>query len=292
MKGSLILVMALAAAWNSGAHGSALSESEFLERLRALAMPEYRSDGVAPSRTDQAKADSGAGVRLLSLPQPSVSTFGVPTGFGLPHGSAFLGGAGTDRGSRGPGGDVDASAAMGVGFGDAKRLVGADVTVGIISTNPTDGGFAADGNLNVRLFRQLPGLVDSGVSGIAVGVSNLAPWGEAQKVDRNEFISASTLINAQHWGGANVPLMFTAGYGTAVKNASRDPAGFGGVGVGLSPMFSASVSWAGDELMAGIGIQPVPGSNAQLTLGMGDITDRVNSRRWIITASWLIEDLF
>lgn len=292
MKRSLSLVMAMAAAWTSGAHADALSESEFLDRLRALATPQQSANGTASSSVSPVGPDRSSGVRLLTLPQPSVSTFGIPTGFGMPHGSAFIGGAGTDRGSRGPGGDVDASAAMGVGFGDAKQWVGADLTVGIISTNPTDGGFAADGNLNARLFRQLPGLVDSGVSGIAVGVSNLAPWGEAKKVEQNEFISASTLVNARHWGGGNVPLMFTAGYGTAVKNASRDPAGFGGVGVGLSPMFSASVSWAGDELMAGLGIQPVPGSNAQLTLGMGDITDRVDSRRWILTASWLIEDLF
>lgn len=292
MKRSLSLVMAVAAAWHAGAHADALSESEFLERLRALAAPTPPGNQAELSPMNAVETDRSSGVRLLSLPQPSVSTFGIPTGFGLPHGSAFIGGAGTDRGSRGPGGDVDASAAMGVGFGDAERVVGADVTVGIISTNPADGGFAADGNLNVRLFRQLPGLVDAGVSGIAVGVSNLAPWGEAQKVERNEFISASTMVNARHWGGGNIPLMFTAGYGTAVKNASQDPAGFGGVGVGLSPMFSASVSWAGDELMAGVGIQPLPGSNAQLTLGMGDITDRVDSRRWILTASWLIEDLF
>lgn len=261
----------------------AMSEQEFLDYLRSLSEPV--SSGSASFSELPGSVQS---LGMLSAPPPSVSTFGINSGFGLPGGSAFAAGALTDNRDR-AGSDADGSGAIGVGFGDARDSIGADVSIGIISVDPRD--FGEDGNVNARIFRQLPGITAGGVSGVALGVSNGVRWGDAKDIDRNYFISGSTIVNLRPDSGYT-PLMLTAGYGTAVKNIERDPAAFAGVGVGLTSRFSASVSWGGDEWMAGLGIRPFLGHNAQITLGVGDATNRLDGRRWIITGSWFLEDLF
>lgn len=261
----------------------AMSEQEFLDYLRSLSEPV--SSGSASFSELPGSVQS---LGMLSAPPPSVSTFGINSGFGLPGGSAFAAGALTDNRDR-AGSDADGSGAIGVGFGDARDSIGADVSIGIISVDPRD--FGEDGNVNARIFRQLPGITAGGVSGVALGVSNGVRWGDAKDIDRNYFVSGSTIVNLRPDSGYT-PLMLTAGYGTAIKNIERDPAAFAGVGVGFTSRFSASVSWGGDEWMAGLGIRPFLSHSAQMTLGVGDATNRLDGRRWIITGSWFLEDLF
>lgn len=275
----LLLAMPASAVQAQGA----MSEQEFLDYLRSLSEP-VSSDTASFSELPGSVQSLG----MLSAPPPSVSTFGINSGFGLPGGSAFAAGALTDTRDR-AGSDADASGAIGFGFGDARDSIGADISIGIISVDPRD--FGEDGNVNARIFRHLPGITAGGVSGVALGVSNGLRWGDAKDIDRNYFISGSTIVNLRPDSGYT-PLMLTAGYGTAVKNIERDPAAFAGVGVGLTSRFSASVSWGGDEWMAGLGIRPFLGHNAQITLGVGDATNRLDGRRWIITGSWFLEDLF
>lgn len=281
---ALCLALALPA---SAVHAQgAMSEQEFLDYLRSLSEP--ISSGSASFSELPGSVQS---LGMLSAPPPSVSTFGINSGFGLPGGSAFVAGALTDSGERNDENGVDGSGAIGFGFGDSGQSVGADLSIGIVSTNPSDGGFAEDGNVNARIFKKLPGITSGGVSGMSVGVANGLRWGNSKDIDRNYFISGSTIVNLRSDSGYT-PLMLTAGYGTAVKNIERDPAAFAGVGVGFTSRFSASVSWGGDEWMAGLGIRPFLGHNAQITLGVGDATNRLDGRRWIITGSWFLEDLF
>lgn len=280
---ALCLVLALPA---PAVHAQdAMSEQEFLTYLRSLSEPAAAQTAAQAASALPGPAQS---LGMLVAPPPSVSTFGINSGFGLPGGSAFAAGALTDTRDR-VGSDADGSGAIGVGFGDARTSVGADLSVGIISVDPQD--FGEDGNVNARVFRQLPGLTDGGVSGVAVGVSNGFRWGDAKDIDRNYFISGSTIINLRPNSGY-IPLMISAGYGTAIKNIERDPAVFAGVGVGLSARFSASVSWGGDEWLAGVGIRPFLRHNGQVTVGVGDATNRLDGRRWIVTGSWFLEDLF
>ncbi|WP_200175317.1 hypothetical protein [Ectothiorhodospira shaposhnikovii] len=225
------------------------------------------------------------------LPQPQATNFGVVTGFGLPHGSAFAAGVLTDKRERNQSSDHDGSAALGIGLGDARRLVGMEVTLGIISTTPSE--FAEDGNINFKLHRVLPGLTHQGISSVAIGVGNAARWGDAREVDRNRYISASTVFNANPGNpGRPVPMMLTAGYGTAISNLGRDADDFYGLGVGLTRHFAASASWAGDEWIAGLNIKPFRQYNAQVTLAMGDVTDRVDGRRYLLAVAWVFDELF
>jgi len=281
-----ILVAALVLPASLAQGQNALSEQEFLDYLRSLSQP---ADNSEPSAALQRQVSTFA-LGMMALPPPNVSTFGINSGFGLPGGSMFAAGAITDVRDRVQGSSVDGSGAVGLGFGDASQSIGADLSVGILSVDPDD--FGEDGNVSARVFRQLPGFGSSGISSVALGVANAANWGSAKNIDSNYFIAGSTIIDISPNASGYLPLMLSAGYGTGVKNLERDPAGFFGAGIGFTSRFSASTSWSGDEVMVGLGIRPFLRYNSQITLGMGDVTNRLDGRRWIITGYWFWEDVF
>jgi hypothetical protein len=281
-----ILVAALVLPASLAQGQDALSEQEFLDYLRSLSQPASSSEPL-PALQRQVSA---FGLGMMAVSPRNVSTFGINSGFGLPGGSMFAAGAITDERDRVQGSNMDGSGAVGLGFGDASQSIGADLSVGILSVDPDD--FGEDGNVSARVFRQLPGFGGSGVSSVALGVANAASWGAAKNIDSNYFIAGSTVIDISPNTSGYLPLMLSAGYGTGVKNLERDPAGFFGAGIGFTSRFSASTSWNGDEVMAGLGIRPFLRYNGQITLGMGDVTNRLDGRRWIITGYWFWEDLF
>jgi hypothetical protein len=263
---------------------SALSEQEFLDYLRSLSQPVGNSGPPAALQ----RQVSTFGLDMMAMPPRNVSTFGINSGSGLPGGSMFAAGAITDVRDRVQGSNMDGSAAVAVGFGDAIQSIGGDLSVGIPSVDPDD--FGEDGNVSGRVFRQLPGFGGSGISSVALGVANAASWGSAKDIDSNYFIAGSTIIDISPNANGYLPLMLSVGYGIGVKNLERDPAGFFGAGIGFTSRFSASTSWNGDEVMIGLGIRPLLGYNGQITLGMGDVTKRLDGRRWIITGYWFWED--
>ncbi|ANB03162.1 hypothetical protein ECTOBSL9_2746 [Ectothiorhodospira sp. BSL-9] len=242
-----------------------ITDQQFLDYLRQLAI-------ASPAATPQA------------------AQFGVISGFGLPHGTAFASGVLTDRRERRAQRDYDGSASLGVGFGNAREAVGVDITLGIISTTPSE--FAEDGNLNLKMHRQLPGLMPGGVSSVAVGVGNLVRWGDAQEVDQNRYVSGSTLLPLTTSGGRALPVMLSAGHGTAISDLGREADSFFGAGVGLTTRFSASASWAGDEWITGV-TWLERDLNMQVTLAMGDATDRLGEgRRYILAVAFVFDDVF
>jgi hypothetical protein len=224
---------------------------------------------------------------------PRAATFGVTSGFGMPAGWVYLAGAATDKRERRTDGtrDWDGSAAAGAGFGDARTAVGIEWNLGITSTTLRE--FADSGNLNLRLHREVPGWHAGSVSSIALGLGNLLRWGDSAREKRNLTLSHSTLTQLEGRSGPSVPVLLTVGYGTAIRNLERDPAGFAGVGVGLHPALSVGLSWVGDEWMGGITVfPPVRKVDVQLTLGVGDLTERLPARRYLLVTSVVFRDVF
>ena len=223
-----------------------------------------------------------------------VQNFGVVPGFGMSQGDIGGGVAYTDDTGAG---DDDASIGLAVGLGDPVNAVGLDLLVGIIST--TDD-FAQDGDVGVRLHRRLPGFVPGGASSVAVGVSRAARWGDADVLDPSYYGSFSTALPMP----TGVTSLITVGYGTNLKDTnaflergvlderSSEDAIFGSLGIGWNQYLDTSVSWDGDEVMAGLGIRPLDSSNLTLTLGIGDITDRRDNRRALVTLSWFKPNVF
>jgi hypothetical protein len=242
----------------------------------------------APPAIDPAKLSDAELLDLLAqiearrAPPPwRVGLFGANTAFVLPRGYGFVAGAATNRRDRRFPGDWDASLALGAGFGDADLGVGVMPVIDVTSVSPHH--FGSSGKIGVKFSRNLafPGAWQAAVS---LDLQNLLTWGDANVLDPGWSVAFS----AVHPGGGR-PVLLTAGAGSAVAGRGSDEGLFGGIGVALAPRAAASLSWFGDEAIAGLILWPeisgLWGRNLQLLAGVGDITDRVDGRRLLLGVS-------
>lgn len=222
------------------------------------------------------------------IPSPGTS-FGVPSAFGASWGNAYVGSSGRiDLG--GAGRVADGSFSVGMGFGDARKTVGLETSLGITSISPSD--FADSGSVGLKLHKVFP---SAGNLGLAIGWSNALDWGDA--VDAQETVygvaSKTFLLNP---GAANpLPLSVSAGIGTggfrskgAIDAGSNDPNFFGGLGVKVHPRVSLAGSWSGSALNIGMGLAPL---NIPLTFSVGfsDVTENTaNGASFVMNAGYSI----
>lgn len=246
-----------------------------------------------------AQQQQGQGARDPVRSYP-VGTIGVQSGFGLGHGSIGFGAALTNRRDRVQR-DWDGSAAVSFGFGDARAAVGAEVTLGLVSTTPpwrrrgNASVLGEDGNLSLKLFREFHNPRTGQVSAVSVGASNLVRWGDARATPVNYFIAGSTTFSVPWSSEASLPGMATLGIGSAVRNIERDPGIFGGVALGLAPWLSVGASWLGDEAMVGVQLYPRLGDTLNLQVGLyyADATRRVSpSGRFVLNVGVLFDGVY
>ena len=292
--------------WGVGIFTAALAMSgaqaePLLPGMASLTTPvissasEYELDASAYLYQLQALADQREMFRTRPAPRPA--TVGVISGFGLPHGTAFIGGAITNRRER-VRDRIDADGAIGFGFGNADSAVGVELTIGIISTQPSwlrgnDTNVGEDGNLNLKLFRNLGAIVPGTTTSVAFGAGNLVAWGDPTEIPTNYFLSASTVGNLT-LSDRSFPTNLTVGYGTAIGNLGRDPGFFAGIGAGVKPWLSVGASWVGDEWIAGINLFPELFNRVDVQIGLSyaDVTRRVSPGRFNLTASLMMRDLY
>lgn len=219
---------------------------------------------------------------------PRVATLGVASGFGLPRGAAVLSAAATDRRERRAGRrDFDGSVAAALGLG---TLAGWQATAVLGLTSVTPSEFADSGTLGVQFSRGAEGQLGRGQSSVAVGFGNLLRWGDSRDLRPSAFVAASTVQPLGAEGGATV--MATLGYGSAVAGQGRRPAAFAAAGVGLRGGVAASLGWAGDEVVGGVTFWPGASGRAQVSLGVGDVTNRLGGRRLLVSVSLGVPGLF
>lgn len=216
----------------------------------------------------------------LSRPRP-VSILGIPSGFGAPRGVVFASGALTNRRDRQILGDVDGSFAFGFGFGNARNGIGVTPLVDITSVTPRK--FGSSGKVSVKLSRELS-FAERWVGSAALDLENLVTWGDSNVLDRTWTLSYSAVRPAGP--RARVPLMYTLGYGSGVADRGTTDGVFGGIGLGLSEYVGVSLAWYGDEAIGGLSIWPDDEKNMQISLGIGDITNRVQGRRLLFAVSF------
>jgi len=216
---------------------------------------------------------------------PRVATLGVATGFGLPRGAAVVSAAATDRRERRPGRrDVDASVAAALGLG---RVAGWDATAVLGLTSVTPSEFGDSGTLGVQVSRALIGPEGRGHASVAVGLGNLLRWGDSRGLKPSAFVAASTV---QPLGATSV--MATLGYGSAVAGQGRRPAAFAAAGLGVSGGVAVSLGWAGDEVVGGLTFWPTGAGRAQVSVGVGDVTNRLGGHRLLVSVSLGVPGLF
>ena len=216
----------------------------------------------------------------LLAPSTRLALYGIPSGYGAPHGLAFASLSGTNRRNRGRLGDWDGSLGFGIGLGDAERAVAVVPVVTITSVSAFH--FGSSGTIGLSVHRAF----DSpfGPASLGLGADNLIRWGESSALEQGTYVAGSVLMD---WG---VPVFGSLGYGNQISDLGRRPGVFGGLAIALGGA-SGSLAWSGDEVIAGLTLWPEPSGRAQVSIGIGDLTHRVDGQRLLFSVSFA-QDVF
>lgn len=217
---------------------------------------------------------------LRAAPQAQLTfpaTFGIPSAVPPRSRTAFVGATlVTPRaGIEGLGSDGDVVAGYNIG----NPVDGVALTFGLAITGLDPLGDA--GALSLSAARLLRAGGASATFG-GVSASNIAAWGEA--ADRPEVYS----VYVSHLMGlstarAELPLQIGMGYGTDTTRAT-DGSGvlrdgmFAGLGIGLTPLVSGSVSATESQVNLGATLS-IPRTGASLSLGVLDVADTTDHRQ-------------
>lgn len=223
-------------------------------------------------------------VLALSDPKPAVAN--IAGGFGATHGNVFAAVSYTNYDLQTQvKGDNDGSIAIGVGFGDADNVAG-ELIIGITSVSTPwwgDGRFADEGNVSLKLHRNVPALLRGEAASIAIGASNFLGWGATRENPTNYFFAYSE--RAYFGEFDQYGLMYSVGYGTGVSNLETTSDFFYGIGIGYDD-YNVSLSQIGSEThVSGMLFFPRRPEVA-LAITQADVFDVENSRRIILSLSY------
>ncbi|MEL6602973.1 MAG: hypothetical protein AAFP20_07075 [Cyanobacteria bacterium J06614_10] len=248
-----------------------LKSSEIAQSNVAQEVPIPVDDTFAPLTEEEIRQqlliDPNA---VLDRPRPVPgSGFLTPSAYGADWGDAFIGLAGVTAGNRS---DLDGSASVGIGFGDAIRNIGAEVSVGIISLD----GFADDGIVGFKLHKVFPQVNNLAV---AAGWSNAIKWGDANDAEDTFYGVVTQRFDLQPEKTNPLPLTVSLGIGTgsfrstgAIAAGDNAPNLFGSLGLRVIPELSVVSGWTGSGL--GLGVSAAPFEFPLiLTAGVSDVTD-------------------
>lgn len=217
----------------------------------------------------------------LRLPPPATSaldarglwitpalTIGVPSGFGADWGDVFAGLAYQHRTRTFN--NSDGGAVVGLGLGDAQRLLGLELAVTSFGTVRS----CCRGGLSVKVHRVLPGDLS-----VAVGMENLAIFGMTD-AGRSLYGVGSKIFQLRADPGSFLgTVALTAGAGNGRFRRERDIledretiSPFGGIGVRVVPPASVVASWTGHDLVAGVSIVPLRRVPLFITPAVADLT--------------------
>jgi hypothetical protein len=229
------------------------------------------NDTFAPLSDDEIRQllliDSNA---VLDRPQPiPSSSFLTPSAYGAAWGNAYIGIAGATAGDRS---DLDGSASVGVGFGDAVENLGVELSVGIISLD----GFADDGIVGFKLHKIFP---EADNLAVALGWANPIKWGAASNQEDTFYGVLTQRFDLQPEQANTLPLTASVGIGTgtfrstgAIAARNNAPNIFGSVALRVIPEVSVISSWTGSGLGFGVSAAPFE-FPLILTTGVSDVTD-------------------
>jgi hypothetical protein len=209
-----------------------------------------------------------------------VSITGIRSGFGLSFGQIAAGAGLTDRRERRFEGDWDASLSFAFGLLPQDSPIGATLGVDITSVSPFH--FGQSGTMGLTLTHRLAPMGDWQGS-LALGAENLVTWGDSTAQSVEYFVAGSW-----HRPGDQdaPPLLLSVGYGTGEADGGGEAGLFGGVGLGLTDRSAGSLAWTGDEVIAAVSFWPDAPRGTMLSVGVGDLTNRIDGRRAILALTW------
>ena len=213
------------------------------------------SSGVATAQSSAA----ASGVTNAPAAAPGLS-IGSPIGFGASWGDIGIGIGGQTLPSTAAD-DVDGSAALVVGLGDADKYVGLEAVVDVISLR---NDFGDDGAFALKLHTNLPGN-----AAFAVGVENVGRWGRAKTGSSSVYAVGTKFVKV-----GSMPLAVNLGIGDNRFNDNGDTGAnvFGGLALYVHPQLSLISDWTGSGLNLGISALPIRSLPFVITLGALNVT--------------------
>ena len=226
-------------------------------------------------------------LQVREIPEPSKassapsSSLGVPTGFGAQWGNAWIGGAYGSSRLFDP--SSDGSVGLGMGFGDARNLVGLEVFTGLFNLSGgdnTDGSSSGSaGAVGFKLHRLLD---NRGYFSAGLGMTNVIRWGtdDAYGGDYDTYFGVVTgRFDLQEGQENPLPLIVSAGLGSgafrskgALDASEQNVNVFGSVALRVIPQVSLISTWTGSQLNLGTSLAPFHDFPLVLNLGAGDVT--------------------
>lgn len=202
---------------------------------------------------------AASGVTNAPAAAPGLS-MGSPIGFGASWGDIGIGVGGQTLDDNNQNQDVDGSAALVIGLGDADKYVGLEVVVDAISMRDD---FGEDGAFGLKLHTTLPGN-----AAFAVGVENIGRWGSAEAGTSSVYAVATKFFDI------GLPLAVNVGIGDNRFNDSGDTGAnvFGGLALYVHPQFSLISDWTGEALNLGVSALPIRSIPLVLTVGALNVT--------------------
>ncbi len=239
-------------------------------------LPVLNSDAIAQLNNqqlrDQLRIDSNIDadtdtISRQARPTPA-SSFLTPTAYGADWGDVYVGLAQVTAGNRST---FDGSAAIGIGFGDAVKNVGVEVSTSIISLN----GIGDDGIVGLKLHKIFP---KAGNLAVALGWSNPIKWGDATKRENNFYGVATKQFDLRPNHTNRLPLTASLGLGSAdpylTSGEGKNSLGvFGSLGLRVIPEVSLITSWTGTYLSVAASAAPFKAPFV-FSVGASDITGR------------------
>ncbi|HEY9873354.1 MAG TPA: S-layer homology domain-containing protein, partial [Candidatus Obscuribacterales bacterium] len=212
-------------------------------------------------------------IQQLYLAVPSISGIS-PSGFGLSWGQGIVGIGGVNRTRFLK--SADAAMAVGVGLGDARKIVGLETLVNIYSlTNNSGKNDAFEvGSVDVKLHRALaPDLA------IAAGVENLVYFGEID-TQRSAYGVISKVFRLRPNPANLFSRLYTSvGVGGGRFRSENDIAYnrdsinvFGSLGLLIAQPLSVYADWTGQDLFLGASLAPFREIPLVITSTLQDVT--------------------
>ncbi|WP_425073732.1 hypothetical protein [Sagittula sp. S175] len=217
------------------------------------------------------------------------STFGAPSAIAGAGGSGFIGLTLVY-----PRRDVPSNAST-------KDKLDGDIVVGYTVGNPIDNisltfsaaitsltnTFGDSGALAIDLSRALY-VTDDTLTFIGATASNLAAWGDA-RIDPEAYSIYVSHLFSLSGPRAEIPMQITVGYGDQSTyddwGINVEEGWFYGIGVGLTPNLSASLSGTRNQLNIGANASLPFLPDWGISAGVYDVTDNVDRRQFAISIS-------
>ncbi|WP_017318157.1 hypothetical protein [Mastigocladopsis repens] len=200
------------------------------------------------------------------------SSAGTPTGYGASWRQAYVGVGGYVPFD---GDNIDGSASVGFGLGDAVKSIGAEISVNVTSLGGQNFDFGESGGIGLKLHKYF-----ADGTAVAVGWSNPVKWGEVNNA-RDTFYG---VVTKPFYLQPNnqLPLTVSLGLGTGsfrskgAIEADENPINFfGSVGLRVAPQVSVVSSWTGNSLNVGGSFTPLRQTPIVINAIFTDVTNNL-----------------